>query len=128
MQKTMTMRSRLAVTLGIVAAVTVAVAAQTDVSGKWTMTSETEQGSTSAELTLNQDGEKLTGELVAPEVGTLAFEGTITGDKVEWVIEFDAGGQAIEITFEGTVAGDEITGTLDVMGYVGGDWTAKRME
>ena len=69
MQETMTMRNRLAVVLGIVAAVlTLAVAAQTDVTGEWTMTSNTEQGSSSAALTLNQDGEKLTGELVAPEV------------------------------------------------------------
>ena len=77
---------------------------------------------------MNQDGEKLTGELVAPEVGTLEFEGTITSNKVAWVIEFDAGGQFIEIAFEGTVDGDEMTGTLDVAGYIGGDWTAKRAQ
>ena len=42
MQETMTMRNRLAVVLGIVAAVlTLAVAAQTDVTGEWTMTSNT---------------------------------------------------------------------------------------
>ena len=129
MQETMTMRNRLAVVLGIVAVVlTLAVAAQTDVTGEWTMTSNTEQGSSSAALTLNQDGEKLTGELVAPEVGTLEFEGTITSNKVAWVIEFDAGGQFIEIAFEGTVDGDEMTGTLDVAGYIGGDWTAKRAQ
>ena len=83
MQETMTMRNRLAGVLGIVAAVlTLAVAAQTDVTGEWTMTPNTEQGSSSAALTLNQDGEKLTGGLVAPEVGTLEFEGTITSNKV----------------------------------------------
>ena len=126
MQETMTMRNRLAVVLGIVAAVlTLAVAAQTDVTGEWTMTSNTEQGSSSAALTLNQDGEKLTGSMVSP-MGTLEFEGTITGNKLEIVIEFDAGGQFIEIAFEGTVDGDEMTGTLDLAGYGGGDWTAKR--
>lgn len=123
------LRHRLTVTLGIVVAVlAVSVAAQTDVTGTWDVTTESEQGSTSAVLTLSQDGDKLTGEFAAPEVGTVAFEGTITGDKLEWTLEFDAGGQAIEITFEGTVDGDEMTGTLDVAGYFGGDWTAKRME
>ena len=47
------MRNRLAVTLGIVAAVlTVTVAAQTDVTGKWNMTFDTDQGTNSATLTL----------------------------------------------------------------------------
>lgn len=128
MRKTMTMRNRLAVVLGIVAAVlTVAVAAQTDVTGKWNMTFDTDQGTTTATMTLTQDGEKLTGGLVSDQ-GTLEFEGTITGDKLEWVMEVDAGGAFIEIAMEGTVDGDEMMGTADFGGYGGGDWTAKRME
>ena len=122
------MRNRLAVTLGIVAAVlTVTVAAQTDVTGKWNMTFDTDQGTNSATLTLQQDGEKLTGELISDQ-GTLEFEGTITGDKLEWVVEVDAGGAFIEITMDGTVDGDEIMGTADFGGYGGGDWTATRAQ
>ena len=60
-------------------------------------------------------------------MGTLEFEGTITGNMLKWVMEVDAGGAFLEITMEGTVDGDEITGTLDLGGYGGGDWTAKRM-
>ena len=128
MKKMMTMRNRLAVTLGIVAAVlTVAVAAQTDVTGKWNMTFDSDQGTTTATMTLTQGGEKLTGELVSDQ-GTLEFEGTITGDKLEWVIEVDAGGTFIEIAMEGTVDGDEMMGTADFGGYGGGDWTAKRAQ
>ena len=52
---------------------------------------------------------------------------TISGNKLEWVIEIDAGGQFIEIAMDGTVDGDELTGTADFGGYGGGDWTAKRM-
>ena len=45
------MRNRQAVVLGIVAAVlTVAVAAQTDVTGEWAMMIDTEQGSQSTAL------------------------------------------------------------------------------
>lgn len=121
------MRNRQAVVLGIVAAVvlTVAVVAQTDVTGEWTMMIDTEQGSQSTALTLAQDGEKLTGSMVSP-MGTLEFEGTITGNELEIVMEVDAGGAFLEITLAGTVDGDEMTGTLDLGGYGGGDWTAKR--
>ncbi|MCH8991843.1 MAG: hypothetical protein IIA44_08875 [Acidobacteria bacterium] len=127
MKEMMTMRHRLAVTLGIVAAVlTVAVAAQTDVTGKWNMTFDTDQGTTTATMTLQQDGDTLTGELVGDQ-GTLEFEGTITGDTLEWVMEVDAGGAFIEIAMDGTVDGDEMVGTADFGGYGGGDWTATRM-
>ena len=123
----MTKRNRLTVVLGIMATVlTVAVAAQTDVTGTWNMTFDTDQGTTTATLTLQQDGEKLTGELVSDQ-GTLEFEGTIAGDKLEWVMEVDAGGAFIEIAMDGTVDGDEMMGTADFGGYGGGDWTAKRM-
>ncbi len=122
------MRNRLTVVLGITATVlTVAVAAQTDVTGKWDMTFDTDQGSTSATLTLEQDGESFSGSL-ASDQGTFEFDGgTITGDKLEWVIEVDAGGAFIEITMDGTVDGDEMMGSADFGGYGGGDWTAKRM-
>ncbi len=127
MKEMRTMRHRLTVTLGIVAAVlTVAVAAQTDVTGKWNMTFDTDQGTTTATMTLQQDGDTLTGELVGDQ-GTLEFEGTIIGDTLEWVMEVDAGGAFIEIAMDGTVDGDEMVGTADFGGYGGGDWTATRM-
>ena len=121
------MRTRLTVTLGIVTAVlTVAVVAQTNVSGTWDMSIDTEQGSFPATLTLQQDGEKLTGSFVT-EMGTVEFEGMISGNKLEWVMEVDAGGAFIEIAMAGTVDGDDMTGTADFGGYGGGDWTATRM-
>jgi hypothetical protein len=124
----LTIRNRLTVALGIMTTVVaVALVAQTDVSGNWDVEFDTEQGASSATMTLQQDGEKLTGEM-ATDQGTLEFEGTITGDKVAWVVEVDAGGQLIEITLEGVVDGDQMMGTLDFAGYGGGDWTAKRAQ
>ena len=120
------MKTRHAVVLGIVAAMfTVAVTAQTGVAGQWSVTFETEQGSSGATMTLTQDGEKVMGSMVT-EMGTFEFEGTFADNKVKWVMEIDAGGAFIEITMEGTLDGDEIMGTLDLAGYGGGDWTAKR--
>lgn len=129
MKEMLTMRHRLTLTLGIVATVCmVAVAVQTDVTGQWMMTFETDQGSQSATMTFQQDGESLSGSLDSDQGGPFEFEGgTVSGDKLEWVVEIDAGGQFIEIAMEGTVNGDEMTGSADFGGYGGGDWTAKRM-
>ncbi len=127
MKEMRTMRNRWTVGLGVLAAVlTVAVAAQTGVAGEWSVTFETEQGSSGATMTLTQDGEKVMGSMVT-EMGTFEFEGTFTDNKMKWVMEIDAGGAFLEITMEGTLDGDEIAGTLDLGGYGGGDWTAKRM-
>ena len=49
----------------------------------------------------------------------------ITGDKVAWVMEVDAGGAFIEITMDGTVDGDVMMGKADFGGYGGADWTAR---
>ena len=123
------MRHRLTVTLGIVGALlTVAVVAQTSVTGKWNITFDTDQGSTAATLNLQQEGETLSGSLESDQ-GTVEFEGgMITGDKIQWVIEVDAGGAFIEIAIEGTVDGDEMMGSADFGGNGGGDWTATRAQ
>ena len=122
------MRNRLAVVLGIVTAVlAVSVTAQTNVTGRWTVTSSTEQGENPpSTMTLQQDGEKVTGS-IDTEQGTVEFEGMLSGDKIEFVLEVDAGGMVMEITLTGTVDGDQMTGTLDLGGYGGGDWAATRI-
>ena len=120
------MRNRSIVLLGIMCAfVPAALAAQTDVSGDWNMTFQTEQGDTEVSLTLEQDGEKLTGSITSDQ-GTVEFEGTISDDKVKWVLEIEAEGQFLEITIDGTVDGDAMTGYADFGGFGGGDWTATR--
>jgi len=108
-------------------ALSVAVTAQSNVAGRWNVTFNTDQGSNAGTMTLQQDGEKVTGS-TSTDQGTLEFEGTISGNKLEWVLEIDAGGTFLEITLDGTVDGDEITGTIDLGGYGGGDWTATRVQ
>jgi len=98
------MRLRLAVVLAMTVATLTAVSAQTNASGRWTMTISTDQGSFPTTLTLLQEGETLSGSM-ASDQGTVEFDGgTVTGNKLAWVIEVDAGGQG------------------------GGDWTAKRAQ
>jgi hypothetical protein len=120
------MRNRLAVACGIVSLALVTMSAQTDVSGPWNMTFNTDQGAQSATLTIAQDGESFSGSLDTDE-GVVEFDGgTITGNTLVWVIEIDTGGAFLEISMDGTIDGDEMTGTADFGGYGGGDWTASR--
>ena len=121
------MRKQLTAMFGLVAVLAVVVAAQTDVTGAWNMMINSDQGASEATLTLKQDGEQVMGSLEGDQ-GGFDVEGTIMGNALEFVGEFDAGGQFIEITMKGTVEGDEMTGSLDFGGYGGGDWTAKRAQ
>ena len=122
------MRNRMAMVLTLVVLALVVVAAQTDVTGSWDMTINTDQGALPGTLTLQQDGEALSGSLISDQ-GTLEFDGgTVSENKIEWVVEVDAGGQFIEISMNGVVDGDMISGTMDFGGYGGGDWTAKRAQ
>ena len=121
------MRKHLTAMFGLVAVLAVVVAAQTDVTGTWTILVNTDQGANEATLTLKQDGEQVTGTLEGDQ-GGFELEGKIMGNELEFLAEFDAGGQFIEITMTGTVEGDEMTGSLDFGGYGGGDWTAKRAQ
>ena len=118
------MRNRLLVVLGILGTALAVVAAQANVTGRWDMILNSDQGANSATLNLTQDGETLGGSITSDQ-GTVEFEGTVSGNKVEWVIEVDAGGTFLEIAIEGTVDGDEMMGSADFGGYGGGDWTAK---
>ena len=122
------MRNRMAMVLTLVVLALVVVAAQTDVTGSWDMTINTDQGALPGTLTLQQDGEALSGSLISDQ-GTIEFDGgTVSENKLEWVVEIDAGGQFIEISMNGVVDGDMISGTMDFGGYGGGDWTAKRAQ
>ena len=51
--------------------------AQTDVSGSWTLTITSDQGSNDAPMTLEQDGDMLKGTF-----GEQPIEGTVTGSDI----------------------------------------------
>jgi len=116
-----------ALVCGMFSLAMVTVMAQTpDIAGTWNMAFNSDQGSQSGTLTIQQDGEAFSGS-ISGDQGELPFEGgTITGNAVEWVLEIDVGGQFLEIEVQGTVDGDEMSGSIDFGGYGGGDWTATR--
>ncbi len=105
------------------------VVAQTDLSGMWTLTVQSDQGDQPLPVTIVQDGEtlKATGEV--PELGPIEMTGTIDGADIvfEWVLAVE--GMEFEILLTGTVADDgTISGMADFGGFGAGGWTAKRVE
>ena len=89
-----------------------------DVTGAWSLSMESPQGAMDFTATFKQDGEKVTGTQSNPMGGEDKFEGTMKGNKLEYVLKIDMGGQAMSITFTATVDGDSMKGSM-AMGEMG---------
>ena len=104
-------------------------AAQTDLSGMWTLTIQSDQGGQPLPITIVQDGESLTASGEAPQFGPIEMKGTLDGSDVlfEWDLYIE--GTELNIVFMGTIAEDgTISGTADFGGFGEGGWSAKRVE
>ena len=104
-------------------------AAQTDLSGMWTLTVQSDQGDQPLPITIVQDGESLTASGEVPELGPIEMKGTLDGSDVlfEWDLYIE--GMELNIVFTGTIAEDgTISGTADFGGFGEGGWSAKRVE
>ena len=103
-------------------------AAQTDLSGMWTLTIQ-DQGDQPLAITITQDGQNLTAMGDGGEIGPVEMKGMLDGSDVlfEWSLFIE--GMELAITFTGTIAEDgTLSGTADFGGFGAGDWTAKRVE
>ena len=92
------MRNRRGVILGILTAVlTVAVTAQTDVTGDWNLTFNLDTGATAATMTVEQDGEKFMGTFNSDQ-GTFEFEGKLdrSGQIVSGTLKDSSGAARAE--------------------------------
>jgi hypothetical protein len=99
--------------------------AQAGVAGAWKLTFQTDQGAIDADMTLKQDGEKVSGSLVSPQ-GEAPIEGTFKGDKLLLTMSVDAQGQALVITFNGALEKDALKGDVDFGGFGSAQWSATR--
>ncbi|MGE0364103.1 MAG: hypothetical protein AB7H93_22800 [Vicinamibacterales bacterium] len=122
---------RQVVTLVAVAAVTAAlgapIAAQNqNVSGDWTFSVQTDQGSGSPSISFKQEGETLTGTY-SGLFGSAPLKGTIKGSAIEFSFESEAQGQRVDSVYKGTVEKDEMKGTVAIAGgQLNGTFTASR--
>jgi hypothetical protein len=120
------MRHLTPVFIGLVTAtLSVAVTAQTNVTGRWNVVFNVEGEDNAATMTLGQDGGKLTGTIDRGQ-GLLEFDGKIDGDEIDYSLVFEDGGTIIEIAVSGTVDGDEINGTFESVEVGKGVWSATK--
>ena len=118
-------RARLALSAALLLASAV-LFALADVAGNWRVEFVIPKGEMGVTMTINQRGEKLTGQVVN-EDGEFPLTGSVSGDTVTvtWTVPDD--GKPLDITMVGTVEGEYITGTAR-LGNVGeGDLSARRV-
>jgi len=107
----------------LIAAVTIMFAvisqssAQTNMAGSWSLEVTTDQGTTMPELTIAQDGMKLTGSYSSDTLGENEISGTVDGSNVTISFEADLQGQSAPVVYIGTVDGEGVwSGTIDIAG------------
>ncbi|MGD9903834.1 MAG: hypothetical protein AB7U83_10210 [Vicinamibacterales bacterium] len=97
-----------------------------NVSGDWSFTVQTDQGSGSPTVSLKQDGESITGTYNGL-FGSAPVKGTVKGSAVEFSFTADAQGQQVDSVYKGTVDGDAMKGTVAIAGgQLNGTFTASR--
>jgi hypothetical protein len=96
--------------------------AQTDASGTWDLTVETQQGTATPSVTLVQSGEKLSGTYRG-RMGDSKVEGSVRGSDIQFTVTLRFQDQAHVISYSGTVAGDTMKGTVQ---FGSGTWSGKR--
>jgi hypothetical protein len=105
-----------------------AAQSKVDVTGKWNLEVTTDVGGTTTpNVTLKQDGEKLTGHYSSATLGEAEVTGSVKGQQITFSFTADAGGQAVEVTYAATVEEkDAMKGTISLGGLGGGTFTGKR--
>lgn len=100
------------------------------VAGNWDVSMTTQRGSFTQQLTLQQDGGKLTGTMKGRRGGDSKVEGTVDGNNIKFTVTRQTqDGQTRTQDYTGTVDGDSMKGST-TMTFGGNsnklDWTAKR--
>ena len=114
--------------IAIMFAVMAQSSAQTNMTGSWILEVSSDQGITMPELTLVQEGMKLTGHYSSDALGENDITGMVDGGNVTVSFEADLQGQSAPVSYKGTVDEEGVwSGTLDIAGgLLTGTFTAKK--
>ena len=119
-------RSVIASAVVIVAVTAAAATAQrtlVDVTGKWTFSVVTENGTGTPAVIFKQDGEKLTGTYESARMGLRSIEGTVKKDSIAFALK----GGEVELRFIGTITDkDTMKGVVDLAGQGSATFTGTR--
>jgi imidazolonepropionase-like amidohydrolase len=100
---------------------------RTTVSGAWTLNVKLGPDEKAATLTLQQEGERLTGSIAGSVGAGEISNASMTADELRFTVPLQIEGQTKEATFTGTLSGNEIRGTVTVVGSAPGSFTATRV-
>ena len=87
------------------------VLAQTGVTGDWEIAVNTPQGESTVNLTLKQEGEKVTGNLSSP-MGSMPITGTFSGGALTLGATLTLAGNSLELGLNGKLEGETMNGTV----------------
>src|SRR6266540_2019682 len=102
-----------------------ATAQSPNVTGDWDVTINSPQGARTGQLSLKQDGEKLTGK-IKNQRGETPLEGEVKGKEIKFKYTVKLQDQDLVISMSGNIDGDAMKGDADFGGLAQGDWNAKR--
>jgi hypothetical protein len=95
-----------------------APSATVDPAGNWELVVRSPQGDISVRLTLQRDGERITGTLAGPMGSFPIGNGSVSGNQLRLPVSLQFGGDTVEATIVGTIEGDSMRGTI-TMGALG---------
>jgi hypothetical protein len=100
---------------------------KTDVTGKWVLEVTTQAGGTTMpEVTLKQEGEKLTGHYTSQVLGDATVTGTIKGQQIELSFNVEVQGFGLHVIYTGTVDGNTMKGKISLGELGDGTFTGKK--
>jgi len=109
----------------VVAFASPTIAADVDVTGKWSMTVETQAGTGNPTFDLKQEGSTITGQY-SGQLGEAPVTGTVKGNEVTFGFKVSGQGQELEVTYTGTVEGDTMKGKVSLGDFGDGTFTGKK--
>ncbi|HET9532355.1 MAG TPA: amidohydrolase family protein, partial [Blastocatellia bacterium] len=91
-----------------------APSASVDPSGNWELTVRSPQGDVNARLTLQREGDRITGTFAGPMGSFPIGNGSVTGNQLRLPVSVQFGGDTIEATIVATIEGDSMSGTISL--------------
>lgn len=100
--------------------------------GNWTFTLNSPEGTATIPLTLSQEGEAITAAVRMPGADggepQVLFSGSTTPNGLRFFWELDYNGMQLDVTLVGEPSAAGYAGTADFSGLAQGDWTLARTE
>jgi imidazolonepropionase-like amidohydrolase len=99
----------------------------TNASGTWTLNVNLGEGEMAATLTLQQEGQRLSGSIEGALGSGQISNGSIgASGEIRFTSPVTFGGQTTEANFNGNITGNQMSGTVQVVGRSAGSFTGTR--